>query len=101
MKALRAIGHVFSIIGVTSTVIAVPAFLYAEHKLHDTADGYRYGPGRHLKYYSNLVHRFSRDIDSEAVDMLKKSYDEDVDFYNRLVDEKEDLSNKIRKNGSK
>lgn len=85
---LRTLVGLFAGVGVTATVVVVSGVVYATNKLNEAGNGYKFGPARKAAYYSDILHRASRDIDSAAIDISCKAQQEDRLDYDRMVDER-------------
>lgn len=84
VKALTALAGLLAIAG------WVLGFVYMDRRLHETSQGHKYGPARHLGYFSDVIHRTSRAIDEAAVSTYSKAAAEDAMFYDSLTDARED-----------
>lgn len=101
----------FIITGAASIVVIITGLFYADGKLHATANGHKYGPARHLAFFSDIIHRSSREIDRAAIAAYNNAVTEDALFYDSLQDarddhaksdkerEQETIDDKRRKNG--
>lgn len=82
------------LVGLVSFLGWVSALVYMDKRLHDTSNGHKYGPARHLAYLSDVIHRTSRTIDESALSMYAKSAAEDSRFFDSLADAREDVVTK-------
>ena len=86
--------------GIVSTITWIIGLLYADKRLHETTNNYKFGPMRHLSYLSNLVHRTDRMIGDAALDTWREAQEEDAAYYQRIEDEHDRLFEKARANGT-
>lgn len=84
--------------GIASLAAWVLAAVYADRQLHRVST-YKFGPGRHLAFFSDVLHRTSRGIDDAAVNCYSRAVQEDQLSYDRLADAHEDAGRKIRDGG--
>ena len=85
-RIVHAVVGAFAFVGVVATALSLGSLVYVDRKLHESSHGYKYGPARHIAYFSDIMHRTSRDIDSSAVEMYSKSTFEDGVKYDQMVD---------------
>ena len=85
-KIVHVVVGAFSFVGVVATALSFGSLVYVDRKLHEMSRGYKYSPARHIAYYSDIMHRTSRDIDSSAIEMYHKSTFEDQLKYDQMVD---------------
>jgi ABC-type transport system involved in multi-copper enzyme maturation permease subunit len=95
-KILHAVVGVFAAVGFVFTAASMASLIYANKKLYDMSNNYKYGPARHLAYYSDIIHRTSRGIDSAAVSMFHNASSEDQLKYDRMIDEHDAHTHHVR-----
>jgi hypothetical protein len=99
-RIVHAVVGAFAFVGVVATALSLGSLVYVDRKLHESSHGYKYGPARHIAYFSDIMHRTSRDIDSSAVEMYSKSMFEDRFKYDQMVDARYSASDAmLHKNG--
>jgi hypothetical protein len=91
-KIVHVVVGAFAFVGIVATALSFGSLVYADRKLHEASRGYKYGPARHIAYYSDIMHRTSRDIDSAAVEMYRKSTFDDQFKYDQMVDARDSAS---------
>ena len=95
-KLLHAVIGAFAAVGVVFTAASVDSLVYVNRRLRGVANDYKYGPARHLAYYSDIVHRASRGIDAAAVNMFQNASSEDKLKYDTMVDRLYDDSHRVK-----
>ena len=94
-RIVHAAVGAFAFVGVVATALSLGSLVYVDRKLHESSHGYKYGPARHIAYYSDIMHKTSRDIDSAAVEMYSKSTFEDKFKYDQMVDARDSAPDAI------
>lgn len=83
----EAISTLIDMAGLASLITGIIGIVYIDRRLHKTAhDNYKFGPARHLNYFSDVIHRASRDIDKAALNAYNSAASEDAIFYDSLKD---------------
>lgn len=86
--------------GVVSIVAWIASVIYIDRRLHETTSNYKFGPMRHVSYFSNLAHRANRMIGDAALDTWHEAQEEDAEYYQKLEDEHDRLFEQARANGT-
>lgn len=88
----RGLKGIVYIAGIASIVSLAAGAFYADRKLHETSHGHKYGPARHMLYFSDILHRFNREISNAAVSAYSNASKEDALFYDSLQDAHDELA---------
>lgn len=86
--------------GLASLVAWVASAIYVDKKLHAVTSNYKFGPMRHLAYYSTIAHKANRMLDDAALETWTKAQEEDAAHYSRIEDEHDRLLAKAKKEGT-
>lgn len=89
-----------STVGLASLVAWIASAIYVDKKLHSVTSNYKFGPMRHLAYYSTIAHKANRMLDDAALETWTKAQAEDAAHYSRIEDEHDRLLAQAKKNGT-
>lgn len=88
------------LVGLASAAAWVASFVYVDRKLHSVTSNYKFGPMRHLSYYSAIAHKANRMLGDTALETWTEAQKEDADYYQRIEDEHDRLLDEAKKNGT-
>lgn len=88
------------LIGMASTAAWVASAVYVDRRLHSVTSNYKFGPMRHLAYYSAIAHKANRMLGDAALETWTEAQKEDADYYQRIEDEHDRLLDEAKKNGT-
>lgn len=86
--------------GLASLVAWIASAIYVDRKLHSVTSNYKFGPMRHLAYYSTIAHKANRMLGDAALETWTKAQEEDAEYYRRIEDEHDRLLANAKKNGT-
>lgn len=86
--------------GLASLVAWIASAIYVDRKLHAVTSNYKFGPMRHLAYYSTIAHKANRMLGDAALETWTKAQEEDAEYYRRIEDEHDRLLANAKKNGT-
>lgn len=96
MSVRNGVLGALSFIGVCGMIGLTASLVYVDRQLHKPNPGYKYGPARHLEFLSNVAHRANREMESEAVETMRRCAMEDRMHYDSMADEREDREERLR-----
>lgn len=78
--------NLLALTGAASIVAALYALEHLDRKLHEYANGLKYGPARHVEYLGDVLHYCNRAAEISAAGMYQRVCDDEA----RKYDESED-----------